>query len=208
MTAILKIVMVVTTLLFSGCYFTSLHPVTENPVPGSDPALLGLWKTVATQSDNSQEENYLLFMEETDGHILVVLMEDYYRFSEIYRGFISDVNGDKYLNIKKVKSDEKKHVRHSDTGYFIVQYEITEGSQLNIRTLREAQIEKAVKQKVLAGRITRNRYTDDIRITAASERIAAYLASQTLSELLETTNMITAKKINELPAELIRTENE
>ncbi len=186
------VLLVILSTLTTSCYFTSKQGLPKSPQ--MDQALLGMWETIPLEADQDKENGYLLFMEDTEGLIHIVAMEDYFRYTETYRGFISDINGKKYLNLKEIR------MRIPTTeNYFIVAYEIKNNKILEISLLNEGAMEKAVAEKKIKGTLEKNQYTSSVVLTASPEELADFFGKQKQTNILDKKLLARAKKIRRLP---------
>jgi hypothetical protein len=178
--------------LTTSCYFTSKHGLPKSLE--MDQTLLGMWETIPQESEKSKEKGYLLFLEDDEGSIHIVAWEGNYRYTETYRGFISEVKGNNYLNVKEIR------VKTPTTeDYFIVGYEIKNKDSLEIALLNEDAMEKAIQDKKVKGVVKKGKYTSEVALTASPEELARFFGAQKQANILDKKHLVRAKKIYTLP---------
>jgi len=179
----------------SGCYFTSVNPLPKSPAV--DPALLGWWKTLPEEKTNPQEQGYFLFLEDKDGYFQAVLVNNLYQYDELYRGFCSEINGEKYLNLKLIAMGSEKAGPSADKNYSLAHYKISGGKRLEITLLNEEVFKQGLTQKRLKGSLPKK--SEDLVLTDSTENLALFLRSQEPASLLDKP-LAPAEKMTELPA--------
>ncbi|NTV52897.1 MAG: hypothetical protein HGA76_07800 [Candidatus Firestonebacteria bacterium] len=181
--------------LIPACYFTSINPLPKSPAV--DPGLLGCWKVQCDEKTPSPEQNYFLFLEDKDGFFQAVLLNDHYQYDEFYRGFCSEINGQKYLNVKQLSWGNEKSGPAMDKNYSLVHYKITEGKRLEITLLDEDKLKEALAKKRLQGSLPKP--SDDLVLSDSTENLAAFFGKQDPVGLLGKP-LAPAEKTTELPA--------
>jgi hypothetical protein len=91
-------------LIFMGCPYESMVPI-DQPNVKVEKANLGSWKNVATESSYeyvvTQDGDYVYEIEE-----ITFGSEGSENTSKFYKGHISDVNGQKFMNLKGQEKDD------------------------------------------------------------------------------------------------------
>jgi hypothetical protein len=177
----------------SGCYFTSQNPLPQKPEV--DKELLGGWRAVADQK-NPSADGYAVFVRDQDGWLEVLLMERYYESSEIYRGFCSEIKGEKYLNVKKVNFGKSGQQADLDANFYLLHYRIVGRKRLEISLLNETLFKQAVKTRQLAGHLSPKE--DEFTLTCTTDQLVAFLSRQKPTELLGEP-MTPMEKTDQLP---------
>ncbi len=168
-----------TVLSLSGCYFTSENPLPKKPE--MDRELLGWWEMVPDQKDPSAA-GWAVFAADKDGWFQAVLLEKYYENPETYRGFCSEIKGEKYLNVKKVNILKEGRQAELDENFSLIHYRITGGKRLEMHMLNEALFKQAVKSRKLAGFLSPKE--DDLNLTCTTEQLTDFLSRQKPKDLL------------------------
>jgi hypothetical protein len=177
----------------SGCYFTSKNPLPLKPEV--DKELLGGWRALADQK-NPTADGYAVFVKDQNGWLEVLLMERYYESGEIYRGFCSEIKGEKYLNVKKVNFGKGGQQADLDANFYLLHYRIVARKRLEISMLNETLFKQAVKTRQLAGRLSPKE--DDFTLTCPTNQLVAFLSRQKPAELLGEP-MTPMEKTDQLP---------
>jgi hypothetical protein len=178
----------------SACYFTTVNPLPKSPA--MDPELLGWWKAQPDEKNNPAEHGYFLFMEDKDGYFQVVLMNNLYQYDELYRGFCSEIKGQKYLNVKLIALGNEKQGPIADKNYSLVAYKIVEGKRLDISLLNEEVFRQALAKKRLRGPVPKK--GEDLVLSDSTENLALLLANLDPASLLDKP-LVPAEKMTELP---------
>jgi hypothetical protein len=180
-------------LSLNACYFKSVNPLP--PSAELDKSLLGWWRAAPDEDKNPQHQGYFLFLEDKNGLFQVVLLDQQYQFDEQYLGFCSEINGEKYMNLRQVSIGDGKRAPVVDPHYYLVHYSIKDKKQLEMSLLNENYLKQALKNKQLKGTQTKG---DDLLITDTSERLSAFLAAQPMAELLDK-KLTPAEEVNAVP---------
>jgi hypothetical protein len=165
----------------SACYFTSVNSLPMKPE--FDKELLGWWQTVPDEGKSPQTLGHFLFLEDKNGFFHVILMEKNYAFDEWYRGFCSEINGEKYLNLRQISPGDGKQMPTMDKEYYLVHYKIIDHRRLETALLNEETFKQAIKNHKLKGTISAR--GDDFTVTDSSENLAAFFQSCKIQELLD-----------------------
>jgi len=178
-----------------ACYFTSANPLPKSPA--MDKELLGWWKVQPDEKNNPQEQGYFLFLEDKDGYFQAVMVDNLYQYDELYRGFCSEINGQKYLNVKQISLGNEKAAPSADKNYSLIAYKITEGKRLEITLLNEDVFKQALSKQRLKGTLPKKE--DDLVLSDTTENLARFFRSQAPGTLLDKP-LSPAEKMTELPA--------
>jgi len=119
-------------LSLSSCYFTSQNPLPKISDP--DKALLGFWQNLPSESQSNKELAYLLFTEH-DGYVQIQVIEDHFSSNETYRGFSTEIAGEKYLCLKLVTAKTGKVDLETQKEYYFAHYRINRKQELEITLL-------------------------------------------------------------------------
>jgi hypothetical protein len=178
----------------SSCYFTSLHPL---PIKAElDRELIGCWKSLPEKDQKPQTSGWVLFLEDQNGTLQIVLMKNAYQYEEMYRGFCSEINGEKYLNVKLISLGTGVQKPEMDKNYYLVHYRIDHRKRLETRLLREEGLKQAVKDRRLQGTLLGK--SEELTLTDTTENLLAYIQAQK-PEVLLGEKLFDAEKTNQLP---------
>ncbi len=176
----------------SGCYFTSEHPLPKSPEVDRD--LLGWWRTAP--EDPKEAPGHLLFLEDRDGTLQVVVSEGAYRYDETYLGSCAEVGRARFLNLKKLSRDTQTGDPVLAEDHYLVHYRVVGQRRLELSLLNEDLFKQAVQAGRLQGRISAK--GDDLVLTDSPERLAAFLRSRSQAELLGE-KLAPAERVERLP---------
>jgi hypothetical protein len=90
----------VTLLLLAGCPYESREPLSAPAGAEIDGKLLGRWKF---EDKVSKDVGFLTISQFNDGELLIVMEEEGKKSPDTMRGFVTDVDGRKFLNIQEIK---------------------------------------------------------------------------------------------------------
>jgi hypothetical protein len=168
----------VLTLGLGGCIPTFENPVvTPNAAP--DKALTGAWR--GTLEDGGLI--YLHFMRGKDNTLKAVLItrespEDAEREDEgewaTFTLVTSEVAGTRYMSVL-FDYDDGEAVTGETRGYHVQRYAIADDGTLTISSVDGEALAKVVEEGKLQGKVERNQFTTDVRVTTTSEGLVAYL---------------------------------
>lgn len=183
---------VVLCLGLTGCYFTSEHPLPKSPKLDRD--LLGWWRTVP--EDPKDPPGYLLFLEDRDKTLQVVVLEGEYSYNETYRGFCSELNRGKYLDLRKLSLDAKTGDPVLAKEHTLVHYRVVGRRRLELSLLNEDLFKQAVKEGRLQGRLSND--GNDLVLTDSTEHLAAFIRGRSQAEI-PGKRLATAVRVTRLP---------
>lgn len=186
-------------LSLSSCYFTSMNPLPNTSKP--DKALLGFWQNLPGQGESHKELAYLLFTEH-DGFLQIQIIEDHFSSNESYRGFSTEIAGEKYLCLKLVTAKTGQVDLETQKEYYIAHYRINRKQELEITLLNEKTITEAVGKKQLGGQVKKGQYGDLVVITASTEDLAAFFQKQPPARLKDSKLLVKARKVPALGSPL------
>ena len=149
----------------AGCLPESEHPIAPADPQNNDPRLWGAWL-------NEGEEEFIV------GHVLVT-EQDTLHLVIVDQGAEGIGGVDEYdAHVTRLPQGDYLNVlvTGSETGYLIVKYRFDGPDLLMITSAKDEALTKAVQSGALAGTITDEGGTPDLRITASSEQWQAYLA--------------------------------
>jgi hypothetical protein len=177
----------------SGCYVVSKNPLPVKSAP--DRELLGTWREAGDKKDSTSSSSYMVFAEDQDGWLQVMIMENSFDKGEIYRGICSEIAGEKYLNLKKVNFGKGVQRPELDENYTLVHYRVANNKRLELATLNDPIFKQAVKSHELAGILSSD--GDDLTLTCTSEELADFLRQHKPEEFLDEPDLM--EKTNPLP---------
>ncbi len=138
-----RLIAILLSLFAVGCVVYSDHPITPEDKTAFDSLLFGTWFW-----NEKDEKGFLHFgIEEKSGllHVMVVdLDKDGTQKVSEYLGHTSDLKGNKYLNLKQLRPDNKRK------GYLFVKYRIKK-NVLTISIIDNSTVEEAIKKGSLKG---------------------------------------------------------
>jgi len=153
-----------------GCVPVSEHPLTEPDAAERDPRLMGDWYQ---QGEDESVQVHIGFREETGG--LRLLMVDYDRDGKLdlseWKGHISRLDGNRYLNLKDVRCGQEER------GYLFVKYRI-EGDRLCVSLASNRAWEAAVAEGRIQGRLDRKKGVRSVHITEGPEGLRRFVREQ------------------------------
>jgi hypothetical protein len=114
----------------SGCPYESDVPLTPVEAARLDTSLIGKWLYRGDGSRDSEESGTITFIPFNEREFLAVLEEEGKKENELYRAFVSVVDGEKFLNAQEIKASSEKR------SWAFVNYSIING-ELRIRIVEE-----------------------------------------------------------------------
>jgi hypothetical protein len=124
-------------------------------------------------------------------------MNHAYQYDELYRGFCSEINGQKYLNLKLISPGKENQAPAADKNYSLVHYKITGGKKLEITLLKEDGFRQALAKKQLKGSLPEK--GEDLVLSDSTENLVRFLRTQDQENLLDKP-LAPAERTTELPA--------
>lgn len=165
-------------LLLAGCIPTSENPiVTPNAKP--DKALTGAWR--GTLEDGGLV--YLHFLRSKDNVLKAILITRENPEDADYEGqgewaaftlVTAKVAGTRYMSAL-FDYDDGEPVTGETRGYHLLRYTIAGDGTLSIFSVDDQALSHAVETGKLAGKIDRDQFTTDVRVTSPSNALVAYL---------------------------------
>ena len=160
-------------------------PTSENPVltPDSklDKSLSGAWR--GTLEDGGLV--YLHFMRSKENTLKAVLItrenpQDAERADEgewaTFTLVTAEVAGTRYMSVL-FDYDDGEAVTGETRGYHLQRYAIADDGTLTIYSVDGEALAKAVESGKLQGKVDRDQFSTDVRVTTPSEGLVAYLKS-------------------------------
>lgn len=158
-------------------------PTAENPiaVPGGtpDPALVGAWRGTLEEGDIV----YLHFLRgrnDTLKAVLITSETDSARQDAtegawaVFTLITAEVAGTRYISAL-FDYDDGEAVTGQTRGYHLLRYKIDDDGTLRMFQVDDDALARAIEEKKLAGSVERNQLTTDVRVTAPSAALVAYL---------------------------------
>lgn len=149
----------------AGCLPESEHPIAPADPQENDARLWGAWVNEA------EDEFIVAHVLATEQHTLHLVTVDHgvegLGGVDEYDAHVTRLPQGDYLNIL---------VTGSETGYVMAKYRFDGKDQVMIAMAKDAALTQAVQSGALAGTVTDEGGTPDLRITASSEQWQAYLA--------------------------------
>jgi hypothetical protein len=108
-----------TLLLLAGCPYESLEPLSAPAGAEFDGKLLGKWKF---EDKESKDIGFLTISRFNDTELLIVIEEEGKKGPDTMRGFVTEVDGRKFLNVQEMKG------KYQDRKWMFVSYETGECS--------------------------------------------------------------------------------
>lgn len=158
-------------LCLASCYVSSVNPLTKESA--LDKSLLGFWESLPEPDAKASDKGYLLFLEDQNGMLDIIMYEEDFKFSEHYRGFCSVIAGEKFLNVKPIKSLQDGINVRAEEEFYIVNYTGNGRDEINLQLLNEEFFQSAVQSKKIAGRKPANNF-QPVVLTASAENLAVY----------------------------------
>lgn len=163
-------------LLLAACVPVSNRPLSDPAAARLAPELAGIW--TATIEDE-EAGLHILFRDEGLAELLVTAAR---RRDDGPRGewmaftfFPSRIGGHDYANLRFVAQSGKNQATPPD-GYIFAHYRFSPGGDLDVWTMSADSARQAIRAG-LAGEVKKGKWVDEIRFTASTAELAAYLAS-------------------------------
>jgi hypothetical protein len=153
-----------------GCVPVSEQPLTEPSAAEKDPRLMGDWY----HRDGGESVHVHVGFQEKSG-LLRLFMIDYDRDGDLdlseWRGHISRLNGNRYLNLRQVQCERE------EPGYIFVKYRI-EGDRLCVSFPASRVWADAVSDGSVQGRLDRKKGYTSVHITEGRNGLQRFVREQ------------------------------
>lgn len=161
-------------LCLAACVPTSEHPIA---VPGSKPDqdIVGTWH--GTLEDGGPVYLHILRRADDALGALMVSRGDTAEARDEWAAFrliTASVDGQRYMSVQWDYNDGTP-VEGRDRGYHLVRYSLEPDGSLALYTVNEDRLIEAVKAGAVAGTIEENQWNEEVRLTASSEKLVAFL---------------------------------
>jgi hypothetical protein len=123
-------VLAVLVLWVSGCPYESEVPLTPVESARIDASLIGKWQYGSGVPNDPKGSGTITFFPFNEREFLAVLEEEGKKENELYRAFVSVVDGERFLNAQEIKASSEKR------SWAFVNYEVNQG-ELRIRIVEE-----------------------------------------------------------------------
>ncbi len=163
-------------ILLFACVPTSENPIT---LPGAKPdsALFGAWRGTLEEG----ETIYLHFVPGKEGKLTAILIargeesseprDDGWAAFSLVTAEIADTH---YMSAL-FDYDDGEAVKGDTRGWHLLRYVIDDDGTLRMFQVDEEKLARAVEEKKLAGRVKRDQFSTDVRVTSSSEALVAFL---------------------------------
>lgn len=160
-------------LVVAACVPTSEHPIRSGPPADKD--IVGTWH--GTLEDGAAI--YLHILRRTDdqlGAILVIGSDEAESRDEwaAFRIVTAKVGEQRYMSALWDLNDGEP-VKGREIGYHLLRYALEPDGSLAIHSVNEEKLLAAVRDGLLDGKIDKTDWNEEVRVTASSEQLAAYL---------------------------------
>ncbi len=163
-------------LLLAACVPVSNRPLSDPAAARLAPELAGVW---TARIEHEQAVLHILFRDERLAELLVTAER---RGTEGPRGewmaftfFPSRIGGHDYVNLRYVTQSGANQAEPPE-GYLFAHYRLSPDDGLDVWTMSADSAKQAI-QDGLAGEVKKGKWVDEVRFTASTAELAAYLAS-------------------------------
>lgn len=123
-------------LLLCGCPYESRVPLSRCQDAQIDERLIGMWRS---ETADPKESGTIIVAPFNEHEFLIVVHEEDKEGDDFYRAFVTDVGGEKFLNVQEIKASTKQQA------WNFVNYHVA-GDRLRVRIV-EDKLFKATKAK-------------------------------------------------------------
>jgi hypothetical protein len=123
-------------LLLSGCPYYSEVPISRSEVSHIDKRLIGNW---LYKNTDQKESGLVTISPFNENELLIIIRDEGKCAHDLYRAFISEVDGENFLNVQEIKPSNEKR------SWVFVNYWIFSG-ELTIRIVED----KLFKDKIVS----------------------------------------------------------
>lgn len=164
---------------------TACWPISVNPIKGTgatlaDPKLAGVWEGRFGDPDEKGDgTTFIHFLPKADegyGALTIKHGADSESGWASYAITTAEVKGTSYMNVRLLSSDDKAGDPTFAQFFTFVRYEVSD-TTLDIFTIDEAKVIAAIEGGKLKGEVEKRQFTTDVKITAESAEIDAFLAA-------------------------------
>jgi len=150
-----------------GCIPHSDNPLTDPDKEKIDLSILGTW---FWKDDNESGYIHIGLAKESKLFRLIVLEFGKDGKMEVleFSGHSSLLNGNKYLNVKRVPPADEI------TGYMFLKYIVTE-TRLGISVMDNIMVEKAIKAGSLKGKVKKGKWFSSVHITEGQKKLQEFI---------------------------------
>jgi hypothetical protein len=142
--------------LLTSCVAEFVNPIPPPKNLKPDPALLGEWEIA-----EGDEKVRLYIYPRLSGWMDIILLEmgsDHKINLEVYEGYSTQINQDKFLCLMVRETDlEKKEDKKEPSGYHIIHYKISDEGAFSFRMFDVEKVKEMVRKGELKGTITLGR---------------------------------------------------
>jgi len=160
-------------LALAACVPTSEHPIVSGPAADKD--IVGTWH--GTLEDGAVV--YLHVLRRTDdqlGMLLVIGSDEAESRDEwaAFRAVTAKIGDQRYMSALWDLNDGEP-VKGREVGYHLMRYALEPDGSLSIHSVNEEKLVAAVRDGLLEGKIDKTDWNEEVRVTASSQQLAAYL---------------------------------
>lgn len=169
-------VIAVLALALTACWPVSVNPIKGTAATTADPRLTGAWSGRFGDPDEGSEATYIHFLVKDDGGFTALTLKHGDKEDSGWADYTvttSEVAKTNYMNVRVVSSDGKIEDTNFSRFFTFARYEVTD-TTLDIFVVDE---DKLIDAGKLKGEVERREFTKDVKITAESAEIDAFLAA-------------------------------
>jgi len=157
----------------AACVPTAEHPIISGPTNDKD--IVGTWR--GTMEDGATL--YLHVLKRSDdqlGVILVIGSDEPDARDEwaAFRVLTAQVGEQRYMSALWDLNDGEA-VKGREVGYHLLRYALEPDGSLSLHQVNEEKLVAAVRDGLVEGKIDKTDWNEEVRVTASSEKLAAYL---------------------------------
>ena len=168
-------------LVLAACVPDSVHPLSDPDRAVVDTRLTGLWT-----GKIGDEDAYLHFLPKGSSEMDIITIsttKDGHASWSAFTMFSSRIGGQWYMNVWGLMDGGKPADQDIRRKYFLARYRITEAGELMVWAMTEEAVIADIKSGKVKGEVREGRWTNDVRITAATKELAAYVTRSSARRL-------------------------
>jgi hypothetical protein len=175
--ALVGLLFVVAAFSVAGCLPVSINPILGTATTTVDPRLTGTW--TGRFGDGGEAPTYIHMMPQVDGTFTILTVHQEASTGEWgqYSATSAEVNGVGYLNVRLVVSNGKIDDTNFSRFFTLVRYVVSDDkTKLDVFLIDEEKIAAAIEAGEIKGEVKREQFGADVKITAESKELDAFLA--------------------------------
>lgn len=166
-------------LALAACWPVSINPIKGTATTTADPRIAGGWSGRFGDPDEGDETTFIHFLVKDDGGFTALTLKHGDKEDSGWAAYTittSEVAKTNYMNVRVVSSDGKIEDTNFSRFFTFARYEVSD-TTLDIFVIDEDKLIAAIDAGKLKGEVERREFTKDVKITAESAEIDAFLAA-------------------------------